>query len=168
MTVSTSQKKLGRPEKLPPAFVEREFAEIAPANAADVIERMASEGSPLALIARALGTGAHTLRRWRRQHATLQEAYEVGRAQLEHELYKEVRHGKGEYSRPMFLLKTMFHYRETGDAVDNVNQVQVNINLPGSMTLQAFREIRNGNGQRSGVDSGERLPSARPGITARA
>jgi hypothetical protein len=165
---ATPRKEFGRPVKPPPAFVEREFAQLAPANAADVIERMAAEGTPLSLIARELGTSTDTLRRWRREHPTLQEAFEVGRGQLELALIKEVRSGSREYARSMFLLKTIFGYREQGEPPASVNQVQVNIALPGSMTMDAFREMRNAVGTQSERAGDERLPNARPGITARA
>jgi hypothetical protein len=169
-----SAAKKGRPPIPLPAFVERQFGDVVPANAAEVIERMAAEGTPVALIARELGTSARTLGRWRREHPTLQEAFEVGRARLEFELIKEVRRGKGEYVRAFFMLKTMFGYREQGEPPASVNQMQVNIALPGSMTMDAFREMRNANDARARDDRGEsvlrdkQFPKPGPGITARA
>ena len=82
----------------------------------ELIETMAAIGQPIATIARSLGINPVTFRQLRKRDPKVHEAYEVGRAIEEDQLFKKLKDAAegGSIASAMFLLKTRHGYRETG------------------------------------------------------
>lgn len=124
-----------------------------PAGAVDLIRALAADGFSMIGVAHGLGVGKDTLARWLDEAPALKEAFDQGREAerraLHNQLYRlamEEKHA----AAAMFLLKARHGYRE-GDQSDQANRVNVNIALPGAMTLQQFTAISKG--QDNGKDS---------------
>lgn len=127
-------KKIGRPKTKPPA------------DAAERIRQLAKEGNKAIGIARSLGVCKQLFARWLTDHPELAEALEEGkdegRLKLHSFLVTEAVEKKN-ITAAIFLLKAYFGYRE-GDQVDVGGKVQVNIALPGAMSLQQFTAMQGG------------------------
>jgi hypothetical protein len=87
-----------------------------PARAAEVIERLATDGKSIIGIAKHLGVVISTFKRWLDEDESLKEAFEVGRDAHKDYLVSLVTQaataGKGSNGNAMFLLKTMHGFRE--------------------------------------------------------
>ena len=128
-----------------------------PADAAERIEALASDGFSVLGVARSLGTSADTFRRWLDEVPPLREAFDAGREKERHALhnmlYRQAME-RGNASAAMFLLKARHGYRE-GDQNETGNRVQITFALPGAMSMEDFKVI--GNGTANARD--ERLPA---------
>ena len=94
-------------------------------DAAEVIERLASQGHSLIGIAKAFKVSSHTLRRWLEENETLQEAFESGREverQALHALIvQSAAAGKGPNVNAFFILKARHGYRDFDSPHTKVN-----------------------------------------------
>ena len=104
--------------------------ETPPRGTTDKLRRWAAEGSPQKVMARRLGVGVATLKRWLEENEGLQAAYDEG-VEEEHQLcLQSLRaHMASSPTPAIFLLKTRHGYRE-GDQTGQANKVQVTFNLP--------------------------------------
>ena len=121
----------------------------------EFIERSAGEGCDMIEIARGLHIGKTTLSRWRKDHETVAEAIEIGRA-IEHKALRSKLHEKamaGDTVALLFLLKCRHGYRE-GDQSERGGGATITINLPGAMPLDKFLNVEHGPDSRA-----ERLPN---------
>ena len=119
------------------------------------IERSAGEGCDMIEIARGLHISKTTLSRWRKDHETVAEAIEIGRA-IEHKALRSKLHEKamaGDTVALLFLLKCRHGYRE-GDQSERGGGATITINLPGAMPLDKFLNVEHGPDSRA-----ERLPN---------
>lgn len=119
---------------------------VPPADAADKIRALASDGFSVIGVAHGMGVGKDAFARWLNENPALQEAFDEGREMerraLHNQLYRMAMEDK-HASAAMFLLKARHGYRE-GDQGDQGNRVNINIALPGAMTLQQFTSIGKG------------------------
>jgi len=87
-----------------------------PEDAAEMIERLAEQGFTIIGISKRLGVARETFKRWCEEDSELQEAFENGRETLRQALISLIVQaavaGKGANGNSMFLLKTMFGFRE--------------------------------------------------------
>lgn len=117
-----------------------------PADAAARIIALASDGFSVIGIAQHLGVGKDAFARWLDEDPALQEAFDQGREQerraLHNKLYRLAME-KDNAPAAMFLLKARHGYRE-GDQSDQAGRVNINIALPGAMTLSQFNAITKG------------------------
>jgi hypothetical protein len=117
-----------------------------PANAADRIRALSSDGFSVVGVAAGMGIAHATLYSWFEAHPELKAAFDEGREAERHtlhnKLYRLAVEG-GHASAAMFLLKSRHGYRE-GDQNDQGGRVNVTIALPGAMSLQQFTSIGNG------------------------
>jgi hypothetical protein len=85
-------------------------------DAAEVIERLATEGRAIIGIAKHLGVSRETFKAWCERDESLQEAFEIGRdahrQYLVTLLMQAAASNKGTNANAMFLLKTMHQFRE--------------------------------------------------------
>ena len=99
-------------------------------DAAEVIERLASEGRAIIGIAKHLGVSRETFKAWCERDESLQEAFEIGRDAHKQHLVELIMQAaalnKGANSNAMFLLKTMHGFREN-DTPNTKVDVGVNI-----------------------------------------
>lgn len=114
-----------------------------PANAAEQILALASDGFSVIGVAQRMGVGKDTFGRWLDDDPALKEAFDQGREAERHALHnllyrQAMEHGNA--TAAMFLLKARHGYRE-GDQSEQGNRVNVTIALPGAMTLQQFNSI---------------------------
>ena len=114
-----------------------------PADAADRIRALASDGFSVIGVAHGMGVSKDTLGRWMESEPGLQEAFDQGRENerrtLHNKLYRLAME-KDNAPAAMFLLKARHGYRE-GDQSDQAGRVNVTIALPGAMTLQQFTSL---------------------------
>jgi transposase-like protein len=96
-----------------------------PEEAAVTIERLASQGHAIIGIAKQLGIGRETFKRWCEEDESLQEAFDVGRETERHYLHSLVVQvavlNKGANANAMFLLNARHGYRENDSTNTNVN-----------------------------------------------
>ncbi|HEX4029239.1 MAG TPA: hypothetical protein VHX20_02700 [Terracidiphilus sp.] len=87
-----------------------------PINAVADIERLASEGFAIVGIAKHLGVGKDTFKRWRDEISAIDEAFEHGREMERQTLHALIKRdavaGKPANANAMFLLKCRHNYRE--------------------------------------------------------
>lgn len=128
-----------------------------PANAAGRIAALAATGHAIVGIAKLLGVGADTLRRWMDEDPMLAEALAQGREAerfvLHNVLYRAAK--RGNIIAAMFLLKARHGYRE-GDQGDGGNKVSINFTLPGALPPEEFKVIEHEAGNQALA-----LPAAR-------
>jgi hypothetical protein len=96
-----------------------------PKDAGATIERLASQGHAVIGIAKQLGVGRETFKRWCEEDEALQEAFDVGRETERHYLHSLIVQAavlnKGANANAMFLLKARHGYRENDSSNTNVN-----------------------------------------------
>lgn len=107
-----------------------------PANAIPEIERLAALGASIIGISKAMGVSRETFKRWCDESEPIQEAFDVGRETLRQALIALIVQAatlnKGANANAMFLLKTMFGFRE----FDSPNaKVDVSVSLPPVMVV---------------------------------
>lgn len=142
MTKAISHRPLKRPGRKPSE---------PPADAADRICALASDGFSIIGIARQMGVGKDAFAGWLDRNPALKDAFDAGREMERHALhnllYRQAME-QGNATAAMFLLKARHGYRE-GDQSAQGDRVSVTIALPGAMTLQQFTAIteRKSNGQ---------------------
>ena len=127
------------------------------------IERSAGEGCDMIEIARGLHIGKTTLSRWRKDHETVAEAIEIGRA-IEHKALRSKLHEKamaGDTVALLFLLKCRHGYRE-GDQSERGGGATITINLPGAMPRESLVTIDHESNSRT-----ERLSNSTVGTVGR-
>jgi hypothetical protein len=115
----------------------------APAEAAQRIRALASDGFSIVGVAAAMGVGKDQLGAWMERDPTLKEAFDEGRETERQTLHNQLFRlamEKGNAPAAMFLLKARHGYRE-GDQSDQAGRVNVTIALPGAMTLQQFNAL---------------------------
>ncbi len=115
-----------------------------PRDAAARVEALAADGFSVLGIAKRLGTSADTFRRWLEETPALQNALDNGRENeryaLHNMLYRQAME-KGNTIAAMFLLKARHGYRE-GDQSETGNKVQINFQMPGALSMEEFRLLR--------------------------
>jgi hypothetical protein len=115
----------------------------APAEAAQRIRALASDGFSIVGVAAAMGVGKDQLGAWMERDPALKEAFDEGREAERQTLHNQLFRlamEKGNAPAAMFLLKARHGYRE-GDQSDQAGRVNVTIALPGAMTLQQFNAL---------------------------
>jgi len=125
------QKKTGRPQKLPPA------------NALEIIKKVASRGCSEKTVAHAFGIGWEVWCRWREEFPELKAALDQARAR-EHDTLVGVlfeKAMKGDTVAAMFLLKCRHNYRDGGITVEDNRQIKVGIMLPQSLKPEQYQQI---------------------------
>lgn len=114
-----------------------------PADAAERIRALASDGFSVVGVAAGMGIGKDQLATWMDDDPALRDAFDEGRENerrtLHNKLYRLAME-KDHASAAMFLLKARHGYRE-GDQSDHDNRVSVTIALPGAMTLSQYTTI---------------------------
>jgi hypothetical protein len=117
-----------------------------PVDAAEQIRALAADGFSMVGVADRLSVSKDTLSRWLEEVPELKDAFDQGRENerraLHNQLYRLAMEEKHAASA-MFLLKARHGYRE-GDQSDQGGRVNINIALPGAMTLQQFTAIGKG------------------------
>jgi len=102
-----------------------------PANAAKTTEELAAKGASIIGIARAMGVTRETFKRWCDEDEVMQEAFDAGRETLRQQLIALIVQAatlnKGANANAMFLLKTMFGFREFDSAS---TKLDVNVVAP--------------------------------------
>ena len=125
--------------------------DLKPAGIA-LIKRMSREGRALASIAAALGVSMDTFREIRKRDPEAQEAVDQGRAALGDELtdilLEQARNGITVAA--IFLAKARCGWRE-GEGMEGkvVNNTQINIHIPESMSDAEFKAIIDGRVERA-------------------
>ncbi len=120
--------------------------DLKPAGLA-LIKRMSTQGRALASIAAALGVSNDTFRELRKRDPEAQEALDQGRAALGDELtdilLEQARNGITVAA--IFLAKARCGWRE-GEGMEGkvVNNTQINIHIPESMSDAEFKAIIDG------------------------
>jgi hypothetical protein len=111
-----------------------------PEGAYERVRLWASESASKGAIARRLGMDPKTFRALMERDPELKAAYEDG-IEAEHQMLVNALKSQMLTSPvpAIFLLKTRHGYRE-GDQTELGNRVSVTFNLPGAMTLDAFRK----------------------------
>lgn len=120
----------GRPPKRPPA------------DAAERITELAADGWSTIGIAHRLGVDPKTFNGWLERDPALKDAMALGREQEHHVLYNVLFRAateKGNITAALGILNARHGWRT--DQSDQGNRVNVNIALPGAMTLQQFTAI---------------------------
>lgn len=111
-----------------------------PADASVRLHELAADGFSIVGVAKRMGVSKDTLQRWLDDHPDLQEAFDQGRETerycLHNMLYRQAVE-QGNATAAMFLLKARHGYRE-GDQSNGAGRVNVNIALPGALTLKQF------------------------------
>jgi len=84
---------------------------------------------------------ADTLRRWMEADPAPQEAVALGREAYRMELESPLKRAakKGNIVAAMFLLKSLFSYRDQGDQSDTANKVSITFELPAALSPEDFR-----------------------------
>ncbi len=105
------------------------------------VTKLAAKGVREQDIARAVGVGATTWQRLKHEHPEVQAALDSGRQVMHDALVGKLfeRAMKGDIVPNLFLLKTVFGYRE-GDEPSETRP-QITINLPGALPLSAFQGV---------------------------
>jgi hypothetical protein len=118
-----------------------------PAGAADIIRGLTAKGVSEVSLAKALGVSRHTWENWRDENPEIRAAWEEGRGQMHDKLVSslfEAATEKGNIVAGIFLLKSVFNYRENVDTAVQ-NKVQLIFEVPASMDpdkyLKVVREI---------------------------
>lgn len=113
-----------------------------PRGTADKLRKWAADGTPQKVMARRLGVGVATLKRWLEENEKLQAAYDEGVEEEHQMLIGSLRsHMAASPTPAIFLLKTRHGYRE-GDQTGQANRTQVTINLPGAATKEQWTQAR--------------------------
>ena len=113
-----------------------------PRGTADKLRKWAADGTPQKVMARRLGVGVVTLKRWLEENERLQAAYDEGVEEEHQVLLASLRsHMAGSPTPAIFLLKTRHGYRE-GDPAGQANRTSVTINLPGAATREQWTQAR--------------------------
>lgn len=121
-------------------------AAMLPVNTPDRIRALAADGFSMVGVAASLGVSPKTLGRWIEENPELQDALDQGRETERRALHNKLFRlamEKDNAPAAMFLLKARHGYRE-GDQSDHGNRVNVNIALPGAMTLEQFTNMTKG------------------------
>jgi len=96
-----------------------------PKDAAEAIERLASQGHSLIGIGKHFKVSSRTVKRWLEEDDALQDAYDGGRdtqrQALESLLMQSAVAGKGANANAMFILKAKFGWREFDSPHTKVN-----------------------------------------------
>ena len=126
-----TQKKIGRPLKLPPEDAEEQIRELS------------ATGHAIIGIAHQLGTSVDTFKRWLDENVELKAAFDQGREKERHTLHNMLYIAateSGNTTAAMFLLKARHGYVE-GQQNEQANRVSINFTLPGAMKLEDFKVI---------------------------
>lgn len=131
-----------------------------PKDAAELIEKAASQGCTVAQIAAALTVSPQTFRRWKDEHPEIKAAFDAGRA-AEHDalvgsLFVAATE-KGNITAGIFLLKSRHGYIEGVPLVQN--SVSVNFTLPGAMTPEQYVKTLTMEAQIVSPEQAQRLAS---------
>jgi hypothetical protein len=136
MTLPITHRPLKRPGRKPTT---------PPANAVDSVRQLAADGWSVIGIANRMGVDPKTFNRWLEDDPALSDAMALGREEEHHVLfnvlYREATE-KGNVTAALGILNARHGWRQ--DQRDQGNRVQVNIALPGAMTLEAFQAIGKG------------------------
>lgn len=111
-----------------------------PANAAELLLELSSNGYNKKGLAYRLGTTVETMNKWLELYPELQTALDEGREREHHALFNALYENAtkgGNVTAAIFLLKTRHGYRE-GDQSEIANKVSINFQLPGAMRLEDF------------------------------
>jgi hypothetical protein len=115
-----------------------------PRDAGARIEALAEDGFSIRGVAARMGVAPDTFRKWLEENPALQEAFDNGRESeryaLHNMLYRKAIE-KGDSIAAMFLLKSRHGYRE-GDQGETGNRVQINFQLPGSISMDEFKNMK--------------------------
>lgn len=114
-----------------------------PDGTASRLCELAADGFTQMGVAKRLGVSKDTLRRWLDEDPDLQDAFDQGREMeryaLHNMLYRQAVED-GNATAAMFLLKARHGYKE-GDQTTHSGRVNVNIALPGALTLERFAKL---------------------------
>lgn len=117
-----------------------------PPNAVELVRDLAADGFSIIGVAARMGVSKDTFYRWLDDDPDLKDAFDLGRENerwtLHNLLYRQAVE-QGNATAAMFLLKARHGYKE-GDQSAQGSRVNVNIALPGAMTLQQFNAIGKG------------------------
>ena len=110
-------------------------------------EQLAGQGWNMRIIAKRLGLGDGAFRRLMREDEHLSAAIAQGRAVMERSLvdslYRravDLKHPQGAISA-MFLLKSMFHFRDQGPTEGDSSKVAVVVNIPAPLSEEDYRRL---------------------------
>lgn len=121
-----------------------------PADAAERIQKYASDGYLVVGIAHKLGVSANTFRQWLKEREDLREALEQGKAAEEHRLVSRMAQ-IGMQDKDLsaaakacsYLLSTRHNYRDGGPGGSaREGSVQVVLQLPAAMSVEQYRTVR--------------------------
>lgn len=113
-----------------------------PAGTDERVREMAADGWSVVGIAHRLGIDLKTFNLWLEREPALQDAIALGREQerrtLHNIIYRKAVE-KDDITAAIMLLNSRHGYRS--DQSDQANRVNINITLPGAMTLQQFTAL---------------------------
>lgn len=113
-----------------------------PRGTPDKVRRWAADSVPMKVMARRLGVGVPTFKRWMEENERLQAAYDEGVEEEHQSLIASLRSHMASSPTPaIFLLKTRHGYRE-GDQTGQANKVQITFSLPGAATKEQWAQAR--------------------------
>ena len=113
-----------------------------PADAAEVVLKLASKGISEINIARALGVTYKTWALWRKAYPDIEEARKIGRG-IEHDQLFDTLFSKakgGNITACIFLLKTRHGYIENAP-FEVHNKVSIDFTVPGALNEEQYEEI---------------------------
>ena len=133
-----------------------------PKGAVAIVRKLTAKGCSEVTIAKGLGVSRHTWENWRDEYPDIHQAWQEGRGEMHDALvgvlYESATKDKTIVSA-MFLLKTVFGYKEGAD-VTVANRVSITFEVPGALKPDVYeaeiikaslpksklKEISNGNG----------------------
>ena len=123
-------KKAGRKRSTPPA------------NAVELVRDLAADGWSIIGIANRMGVDTKTFNLWLERHPELQDAIDLGREEEHHVLYNMLMREaveKRNVTAALAILNARHGWRS--DQSNQGNKLNVNIALPGAMTLAQFNSL---------------------------
>lgn len=130
----TPMKRLGRPRR----------RDLTPHDLACVAAGAAA-GETEAAVACQLGYSPRHFRRMKESDDRIADAWEVGRSKLHSRLVSKLieRALEGKTPELLFSLKTIFHYREQGEAPapDDQTRLRIDLTLPKALPLERYSEL---------------------------
>ncbi len=124
------------------------------------VQRWSSEAATKGAIARRLGMDSKTFRVLMEQDPDAKAAYEEGRETEHLMLVSALKRQMDRSPVPaIFLLKTRHGYRE-GDQSEQANRVSVTFNVPGALSLDAFKSNKVIEHNADGYDDERNDPNA--------
>lgn len=113
-----------------------------PRGAVEKVRQWAADSVPQKVMARRLGVGVATFKRWMEEDERLEAAYDEGVEEEHQVLIASLRSHMASSPTPaIFLLKTRHGYRE-GDQTGQANRVQITFSLPGAATPEQWAQAR--------------------------